>query len=402
MILDKYVNIKITNSNHKHYDKYKPFKNGDIITIDVDDLAPNSKLKINVKCEICGVESIKTYQNHRLRKEKRGIYCCHTCSKFKNKLTNNEKYGCDYPLQNSEVKEKHKQVFIERYGVENISQRKDIIELRRNEMKTEKRQNELRNGVIEKYGVDNVSKLDFIKEKKKETTLKNYSVENPSQSEIIKIKKEITCETNYGVKHPLQSKELFEKMIIDNIEKYGVEFYMQTEEYKKKVNESNLKKYGVNWYLQSEDIKEKSKKTCLEKYGVEHALQSEIIQDKSRETRIKNGHEIPEHLLTDFQIYKKKIRYFTHKNKKKLYENWNGYDYYDNEYIKDNKDNNKNNYPTIDHKTSVYFGFNNNIEPEELCKIENLCITKKSLNSSKKENNELSFKNKIKQHEKNI
>jgi hypothetical protein len=38
------------------------------------------------------------------------------------------------------------------------------------------------------------------------------------------------------------------------------------------------------------------------------------------------------------------------------------------------------NYPTIDHKVSVLYGFKNGIEPEEISKLDNLCITKRILN----------------------
>jgi hypothetical protein len=45
--------------------------------------------------------------------------------------------------------------------------------------------------------------------------------------------------------------------------------------------------------------------------------------------------------------------------KKDLLENWDGYDYYDGEYIKDNfcLYSNDKNYPTMDHKISCYYGF---------------------------------------------
>jgi len=68
-----------------------------------------------------------------------------------------------------------------------------------------------------------------------------------------------------------------------------------------------------------------------------------------------------------------------------LFENWDGYDYYDGEYIKNNFNLHglDNNYPTIDHKISVSYGFKNNIEPEKIADISNLCITKK-INNSKK------------------
>ena len=61
--------------------------------------------------------------------------------------------------------------------------------------------------------------------------------------------------------------------------------------------------------------------------------------------------------------YRNEVKNLTKKAKKELLENWNGYDFYDNEYIKDNfnLDPTHKNYPTIDHKISVHYGFNNNI-----------------------------------------
>ena len=44
---------------------------------------------------------------------------------------------------------------------------------------------------------------------------------------------------------------------------------------------------------------------------------------------------------------------------------------------------NNSNYPTIDHKISTFYGFNNNIDYKEIAKIENLCFTKRSNNSKK-------------------
>lgn len=80
---------------------------------------------------------------------------------------------------------------------------------------------------------------------------------------------------------------------------------------------------------------------------------------------------------------------FFYKNKIELFENWNGYDFYDNEYIKNNFNLNhfSNNYPTIDHKISIKYGFKNKIPPEKLAELNNLCFTKQIINKKK------SFKN---------
>jgi hypothetical protein len=85
----------------------------------------------------------------------------------------------------------------------------------------------------------------------------------------------------------------------------------------------------------------------------------------------------------------------THKNKKIIYANWNGFDYYDGEYIKNNfkYDSRSSNYPTVDHKISIRYGYDNNISAEEISDLDNLCITKKKINTSKYIKTEYEFKN---------
>jgi hypothetical protein len=88
---------------------------------------------------------------------------------------------------------------------------------------------------------------------------------------------------------------------------------------------------------------------------------------------------------TDFLNYKKIVRRYTRKNKKELYKNWNGYDYYDNNYIKDNLNLHYNNLDSlnIDHKISIKYGFDNGILPSIIGNIDNLCLTKR-INNLKK------------------
>ena len=40
-------------------------------------------------------------------------------------------------------------------------------------------------------------------------------------------------------------------------------------------------------------------------------------------------------------------------------------------------------YPTIDHKISMWYGFENDISPEIIGGIDNLCITKSKINRNK-------------------
>ncbi len=65
----------------------------------------------------------------------------------------------------------------------------------------------------------------------------------------------------------------------------------------------------------------------------------------------------------------------------------------DGEYIKDNfdLDHNDPKYPTVDHKISISYGFNNKIDPNQIGDIKNLCVTKRNLNCLKRNLNEKEF-----------
>lgn len=150
---------------------------------------------------------------------------------------------------------------------------------------------------------------------------------------------------------------------------------------KKSIN----KKYNVDNVFQLDFVKEKTKITVNKKYGVDYFRQNELVKEIEKQKRIKNGTQIPDDKLTEFQLYKKKVLYYTRKDKKILYEKWNGLDYYDNEFILGNNKlhYNDNLYPHIDHKISIKIGFINNIDPMIIGSFDNLCITKRINNLSK-------------------
>jgi len=127
----------------------------------------------------------------------------------------------------------------------------------------------------------------------------------------------------------------------------------------------------------------KNRKSNMEKYGVEHQCQDKVIASQIISTKIEKG--LISTSSESFTDYRRIVNNLTNINKKELYKLWNGEDYYDGEYIKDNLnlDFNDKKYPTIDHKISVFYGFKNNIDVIEISSITNLCITKRSNNSSK-------------------
>jgi hypothetical protein len=200
-----------------------------------------------------------------------------------------------------------------------------------------------------------------------------------------------------------------------NLERYGVENVFESDVIKQKITETNFKKYGVFFPSQSKEIRYKMIETLLKNYGVENPMDSEIIKERiyntnlskygnriynaseiAKDLRIKNNRQIPDSQRSEFELYQRKTRGITNNFKNILYENWNGFDYYDNEFIKNNNINYKfynKNYPTIDHKISIYYGFINNISPEIIGNLENLCITKRGINSKKNNKNEDFFIN---------
>ena len=105
---------------------------------------------------------------------------------------------------------------------------------------------------------------------------------------------------------------------------------------------------------------------------------------KGIETRIKNGHIINWD-KAEWKQYWKKCDRLTLKIRPQMLENWDGYDYIDGEYIKDNLSLHfsHGDYPTLDHLKSRSQCFKEQINPYEATSPENLKWTKRRNNSSK-------------------
>lgn len=196
------------------------------------------------------------------------------------------------------------------------------------------------------------------------------------------------------------------------ISKYGVKHAMDLPGMQNKVEETNIKKYGVKSPLCLKEVRDKAFEGCdnitnisqlehikeikrlksMKKYGTNTPLQDETIINIIRQKLIESG-RYHQYDVNKYSDYRRIVDNLTKRNKKKLLEDWDGYDYYDKSYIKDNYilESNDSNYPSIDHKTSVMYGFINNIDPEIIGSIENLCITKRFINSMKFVMNEDEF-----------
>lgn len=142
------------------------------------------------------------------------------------------------------------------------------------------------------------------------------------------------------------------------------------------------RKYGDEKFCNKEKIKE----TLIQRYGQDSPMKIFSFKEKQKKRMENLGLRPKESERTEWKQYRIDVNNETYKNKKKLFSNWDGTDYYDKEYIKDNFNlfcPTDGGYPTIDHKTSLLHGFKNKIPPKEMGCIENLCITKKSNNSIK-------------------
>jgi hypothetical protein len=153
----------------------------------------------------------------------------------------------------------------------------------------------------------------------------------------------------------------------------------------------NISKYKI-YTCSNKCAMFKNEMTNIEKYGVKHQCKDKNIQDKIISTKIKKG--IVSDKFEDYSNYRRVVNNLTNRVKKYLYENWDGIDYYDKDYIKENLSLNHNdvNYPTIDHKVSVFMGYKEGLLPSEIANIKNLCITKRKNNSSKGFKTEYVFK----------
>jgi hypothetical protein len=211
MILDKNIKIRIASKNKGYYENKlnEKLSNGDEILISVNDLPETSKLKVNVKCDVCGDEKLISMYSYRRNINNYNFYACsQVCSSAKSKKTS-----------------------LVRFGEESFTKTEEYI------LKTKKTKKD-------RYGNDNYVNV----EKTKETCLSKYGVDSYMKTDEFKKKSILTCESKYGVKYPLQSKEILDKLIRTNLSKYGVKFVLQNEKIKTQISETKKRKYGDKNY----------------------------------------------------------------------------------------------------------------------------------------------------------
>jgi len=384
MIKTKKIEIEVNRYNLRCFKKFG-YKIGEITSIDISSLSSGSHQEIECSCDVCGFERVIPYRQYMDSYKKYNLYCCSSkCSQFKNKKTKINKYN-DVNFNNREL---YKKTCIEKYGVDNIFKDKITI-LKIDKVKRDKYGdnledivNKMSNTIFRRYGVDNISKLEYIKLLKQETSFKKYGVYHSLQSDIIKNISRNTCMSKYGTIYPTQSD------IVKN-----------------KIMETNNKRYGVNWYILSENYRISIKNRFGESFNSpidilnnwknsdNYLINKPYIYEKIKNTNIINGNWYNNSGSNEYIHFRRKVVQESLKNKNTLISNWDGMDYYDNEFIGNNFELNSSDryYPTIDHKISIKYGYINNVDIYFLSSINNLCITKRYINSSKNSLNECDF-----------
>lgn len=323
MIITKEVVITIHPAYKKRYADLGYDVSQKTVLVKIEDAPKSGRYIVNVICDICNVEKYTNYLSYNTSIEKGGYYACsQKCSRGKVEQTNLKRYGFKAPAQNELIHQKMETTTLERYGVKNPGQSNGV-------------KNKMKKTNLKRYGVENGFSNAEIREKAQATILKRYGVKYASQSEDIKKKKKETSLKNYGVEHPSQNDEIKKKIQIT-----------------------------IN---------------SISNYHENHTIKCNITREKNRNLKKESTN------WKNWKNYKKISDYYFKKLKPIILANWDGYDYYDGEYIKpyftlksiDSK------YPTIDHIISTKTGFELGIDPKELNILENLVVTKRGKNSSK-------------------
>lgn len=352
-------NVKINQILDTNGDYFKIIKSGLIgdlckITSFLDDEYNNPSVKQrywHVKNNKFGLIYCKSCNtNHAIWNRKWGYVCCSKiCADDFNSFMVSEKFRMD----GDNIKEQYRKTCLERYGVDHVSKSNKIVD------KISKSLN---------ITYANPRKSTSIKNKIKETLRNNHGVDNYAKSDEYK----------------KSSRALFTSKFVKNLSidyelvKFGVDIKPTTDI----IYELRHLKCGNNFQINS-SVYHRRKDLKLDICTICNPYYSNMVE-KGKNTKISKGIQIPDHLLTPFRLYEKAVNKETYKFKKKLFSIWDGYDFYDGEYIAGNFNHKVIGLrPSIDHKISIFYGFKNNISIEIIGNLDNLCITKRNINSSK-------------------
>lgn len=156
---------------------------------------------------------------------------------------------------------KRKSTCMERLGVENPTQSKEILARR---------------------VIDHVA----ILEKSKRTNLLLRGVEFPFQDKNIRDKASATHIQTLGVSHPFKSKEILQRATDAKIDKYGTAYPAKLDSVKDKTADTCMSRYGVKTTLLVPEIKHKIDQSNEAKFGTAALFKSPLILRKIENTNL--------------------------------------------------------------------------------------------------------------------
>lgn len=162
---------------------------------------------------------------------------------------------CSTP--NKEVREKSKNTYMERYGVDHQSKVphiRDKIALSNKETRSDP------------------VKREQIKQKTLQTHIDKFGDWN-SRTKSTQDKMAATNMERYGSVCPMNSPEIYKRIIENNISTIGVPIASMSDDTKEKQRITNMERYGNASPLQNKDVRKKTESTMMRRYGVVYYTQ---------------------------------------------------------------------------------------------------------------------------------
>ena len=205
------------------------------------------------KCKICNKELVNSFSdiNHGYRP-----FCSRKCAS-----------------NSQESKEAYKQTMLSRYGVDNPSHSKILVDKAKKTM-------------LSRYGVEYACQSQVFLEKSKKVYLQHYGVDHPMKTYDVKQKCKNTCIQRYNVDSYSKTHEFHDRFIKTMISRYGVKYASLLPNFKEKVRNTKILRYG------SLEEAERQRKinfvaTSLQRYGVVHPFKCKQGIHKYQETCLK-------------------------------------------------------------------------------------------------------------------
>jgi hypothetical protein len=196
MLITTEVIVGIGGRNYQHYkDLGYKLKGYTPILVKIEHLSVGSHAKVNVICDYCGLVFEKVYKTLLLERENAVTKkdCCINCIHLKTRESNLELYGMENCMQRPDILEKLKNIFLEKYGVENPTQNKAVSEKSLRWMKEESseektnRMARTKKTMMERYGVEN----GLLTEKSRRNLFIARSSESSQQKKLFNIIQEM-------------------------------------------------------------------------------------------------------------------------------------------------------------------------------------------------------------------